>query len=173
MNINALRKNYTRLTPKERFAALCAANARGDKQEIDALIETAPKLTFSVRHHFGMVKAFDLLAMFHQTRQLANAGILLMVLAIGDEAPDHDDLYQAACEIAERYKTGAAAWAALCGEYGLTPEPLITGLPGDDVLNFVTRFADIFHDDPDLPRLQEYLADLRQAIESMAKDWGA
>lgn len=171
MNINTLRKNYARLTPKERFAACIAAENRGDDQEHDALMQSAPKKTFAIKHHYGLWIAFERLAMFHQIRQLANAGLLLMVLAFGKNVKDQDGLYQAISQIEERYKTGAAAWAALCNEYGIDPHALPQDLPGDDVLNWANRFANLLHDEQNLPELQRYLDGFRKSIEKMASDW--
>jgi hypothetical protein len=170
MNINALRKNYDRLTPKERFAAICAADLRGDDQERKALHDTAPKKTFAIKHHYGFWLAFERLSMFHQIRQLENAGLLILASQI-DKPQDPDGLFESICNLAKRYQTGAAAWAVLCKEYGIDPHALTQDLPGAGVLDWASRLAELLQDDQDLPELQAYLDDFRESIEKMAGDW--
>ena len=47
MNLNTLSKNYTSLTPEERFRLLLAAGARGDEAEHDRLTPDRPNVSIS------------------------------------------------------------------------------------------------------------------------------
>lgn len=170
MNINALRKKYDKLTAKERFAAMIAADMRGDDQEHDAIMQSAPKKTFAIKEHYGLAIGFERLSMFHHIRQLENAGLLLLASKI-ENPQDPDTLFQSVCVITKRYQTGAAAWAALCKEYGIDPHALTQDLPGNSVLDWANCFADLLQDDQDLPELQMYLDNFRQSVEKMAGDW--
>lgn len=170
MNTNRLQKHYDKLTAKERFAAIVAADMRGDAQEYQALFDSAPRKTFAVKEHYGISLAFERLGMFHQIRQLEYAG--LMILATYIDAPKYrDELFKGLGMIAKRYQTGAAAWAALCKEYGIDPHAITQDLPGASVLNWASRLAELLQDDQDLPELQAYLDDFRESIEKMAGDW--
>jgi len=170
MNTNRLQKHYDKLTAKERFAAIVAAGMRGDDQEQDALMQSAPRKTFAVKEHYGISLAFERLSMYYQIRQLEYAGLLMMASKI-ENPQDPDELFKSICVLAKRYQTGAAAWAALCKEYGIDPQAPTQDLPGDSVLNWANRFANLLQDDQDLPELQKYLDDFRQSIEKMEGDW--
>jgi len=170
VNLNAIRKNYDKLTPKERFAAIVAADMRGDDQEYHALFNSAPRKTFAVKEHYGISLAFERLRMFHQIRQLEYAGLLILATKI-EELKNRGELFEAFGVIAKRYQTGAAAWAALCKEYGIDPQAFIQDLPGASVLDWASRLAELLQDDQDLPELQAYLDDFRESIEKMAGDW--
>lgn len=174
MNLNALHKNYDKLTVKERFAALIAAGLREDKQEQTALVQSAPRKTFTIREPYGLSTAFEWLSMLQRIFQLEDAGLMLLLTAI--DAPEEseakpEEISKAFDMAAERYQTSAAAWAALCKEYGIAPNAFSNELPEDGVLSWADRLADLIGDGQDAQKLQERLDDFRQVIETKANLW--
>ena len=51
MNTKALAKHYSQLTPEELFRLIMAANARGDKAELDRLANAGQRITLSMSAH--------------------------------------------------------------------------------------------------------------------------
>ena len=49
MNANAIAKNYSRLTPEERFHLILAASGRGDEAERDRLLHARMRINDSLR----------------------------------------------------------------------------------------------------------------------------
>ena len=68
MNTNGIQRQYGKLTAKERFSAVLAAGLRGDDQEREALMTTAPQVCFSVAHTHGLSEAWQLAATFFTLR---------------------------------------------------------------------------------------------------------
>lgn len=77
INTNALQKNYTHLTTRERFALMVAALYRDDDRELEALKRSSVRKTWSVAEGIGMIEGFYLVAYSHAISQLANATLLL------------------------------------------------------------------------------------------------
>lgn len=84
MNINTIRKNYDKLNPKERFAALTAAVIRIDEQERKALLQSAPRKVFSFPNTYGLSEAFNFLSMWHVMNQLGYAASFYWLLQTDD-----------------------------------------------------------------------------------------
>jgi hypothetical protein len=56
---NSLVKNYSHLTPEERWRLIVAASSRGDEVERDCLVRTGSRITLSMRDHAPYAHAFD------------------------------------------------------------------------------------------------------------------
>jgi hypothetical protein len=59
MNTDNLAKHYARLLPDERHLLILAANVRGDATEVDRLERTAPRVKYSVPHHYPHAEALE------------------------------------------------------------------------------------------------------------------
>ncbi len=57
MNLNAVAKQYGRLTPEERFRLILAASGRGDEAEKDRLATAAERITLSMQGPFACTSA--------------------------------------------------------------------------------------------------------------------
>jgi hypothetical protein len=177
MNINAIQKHYDKLTVKERFAALVAAGMRGDDQEREALLRSAPRKTFSVPHTYGLSEAFISLSMWHVIDQLGYA-VTFYFLIFNDEIEsdiqiEGFDFNDIMILLQRRILTGREAWRAICKEYGVDPEKMLEALPYTemiDLVELIVRAAN--HDAPlELTDLQETIDGLRAVIETKRKEW--
>jgi hypothetical protein len=65
MNTNVLAKHYESLTPRERLPLILAAAARGDEQERQRLLRSAPRLACSVQDQDGLGRALYAVAAEH------------------------------------------------------------------------------------------------------------
>jgi hypothetical protein len=63
MKVPPLAKNYSCLTPEERFRLILAASGRGDEAERDRLVRAGGRVTLSVQDHAPYAHAFDKLDM--------------------------------------------------------------------------------------------------------------
>ncbi len=167
MDLKILRKGYSKLTANERFAAMVSAQLRGDESERAALMQSAPTRVYVIKHHYGLSVAFDAVAAFQMARLLRDAGLILTAVLCANESEQVSD---AARIIALRYRTNRAAWAVVCNEYGLNPQAMLGELPGQEILEQADSLAELFTR-PELPELDAYTGDLREAIEHLRKEW--
>lgn len=73
MNVNALARNYGRLTAEERFRLILAAGGRGDEAERDRLAQAGGRLTLSVPDHAPYGHAFEELVLLTYIELLEEA----------------------------------------------------------------------------------------------------
>jgi hypothetical protein len=133
--IDQIKKHYDKLTARERFVLVVAADARGDQAERAALLASAPKVTFRFPHIKGISDGFDILTEYHIMQQLGTAGSfwMLIYLTEGDEYPRRLETIEAE-EIptgetaltltARRFLEGLEGYRAICAEYGIDPQTI-------------------------------------------------
>lgn len=137
MNTNAIRKHYHKLSARERLALLIAAVARGDEAERHALLDSAPRLTFTLPHTYPLMRGFTRLAQWHIASQLEIAWIMATLAHFDD-----DQSFHAALFAAYRFCIQADAWRAFCNEMGVHPEEALRDLPGAGLsLDFAEALA--------------------------------
>src|SRR5690242_12981824 len=68
--IDSLKKQYDKLTTRERFALLMTARDRDDANEISALIKSAPRKSWSMLTTYGLSEGFDFAGMWYMMEQL-------------------------------------------------------------------------------------------------------
>jgi hypothetical protein len=174
MNINAIQKHYDKLTIKERFAALVAAGMRGDDQERDALLRSAPRKVFSFPNTYGLSDTFEFLSMWHVLNQLGYVASFYCLLGMGDD--EREEIFDGALAGLLFFLTNCEAWRAICKEYGVDPEKILEGLPFAEIMTMTElvalRVYDALYNAPlELPELQETIDGLRAVIETKRKDW--
>jgi hypothetical protein len=86
MNASAVAKNYTVLTPEERFRLILAASGRGDEVERDRLANAGGRLTLTTRDHAPYSHAFEEVA-------------LLVFIELLEEAARYGDAFHRASEV--------------------------------------------------------------------------
>jgi hypothetical protein len=180
MNINTLRKNYDKLNPKERFAALHAAALREDEQERKALLQSAPRKHWSLPDTHGLSDAFEWLSTWHVMNQLGYAAGLFWLMQmddlgeedvhIGEQTVNFGDAFSL---LQRRILEGWEAWRAICKEYGIDPDAILEGLPHVETMEMtelIMRAAS--HASPiELTDLQATINGYRRAIETKRKQW--
>jgi len=180
MNINTLRKNYDKLNPKERFAALVAAALRNDEQERKALLQSAPRKHWSISNTYGLSDAFIFLSMWHVMSQLGYAASFYFLLEmddlgaskihIGEEVVNFGDAF---ILVQRRILEGREAWRAICNEYGIDPNAMVDGYPYVEMIEMTELIMRAMsNDNPiELTDLQETVNGYREVIESKRKEW--
>ena len=176
MNINTLRKNYDKLNPKERFAAIVAAGTREDDQERKALLQSAPRKTFSFPNTYGLSEAFIFLSMWHVLSQLGYAATFYFLLGQDETDPvkvKGYDFNDARLLIQRRILEGREAWRAICREYGVDPEGLLGDFPEIEMIRMTELIVIRANEESplELTDLQEAINGYREAIETKRKDW--
>jgi hypothetical protein len=179
MNITTLRKNYDKLGNRERFAAIVAADLRNDNQERTALMQSAPRKQWSIPTVRGLSEAFDFLAMWHVMYQLGCAASLYLLLTM-DEEPvnsllegENINFQDALLLVQRRILESREAWRAICNEYGVDPEGMLSGLPYLEMIEMVelvVRTANQLKPF-ELTDLQENINGYRETIEHKRKEW--
>lgn len=168
MDIKTLRKNYDKLTANERFSLLVAAGARGDDNEREALLATAPSKTWRVPTTRGLGEAFNFVSLWHIMNQLGYAASLYCLLQIGDD----EEILDGALAGLWHFLTNCEAWRAICKEYGVDPEKILEGLPFIEIIDMTELLARRMYDTPlELTELQETIDSLRAIIETKRKEW--
>ncbi len=180
MNINTLRKNYDKLNPKERFAAIVAAGLRNDDQERKALLQSAPRKHWSIPNTYGLSDAFIFLSMWHVMSQLGFAASFYWLLQmddlgekkihIGEQAVNFGDAF---ILVQRRVLEGREAWRAICKEYGIDPDRMLDALPYIEMIEMTELIVRAMSkDNPiELTDLQETINGYREAIESKRREW--
>ena len=180
MNINTLRKNYDKLNPKERFAAIVAAASRNDEQEREALLQSAPRKSFSVPHTWGLSDAFQFLSMWHAMNQLGYAVFFYFLLQMGDVDEREIQIEGKAIRFSDgfllaqqRVLEGCEAWRQICKEYGVDPAVMLEGLPCLEMIQMIELIMRAANQDNplELTNLQETIDGYREAIEHKRREW--
>lgn len=173
MNTNSIKKHYGKLTDRERFAALFAAEMREDKDEILALVSSSPKKTWKVATVRGLGDAFEWLAVCHMNSVLAyTANFYFMLFGIhedGDIDSDIDETFL----LQARILAGCAAWRAVCKEYGIDANEMRGAAHGVKMLDMTENAVMSFYGDhpPELAELQAVIDSYKAVIETKRAEW--
>lgn len=191
MNTNSIQKHYDKLTNKERFAALVAASARGDAQEVKALEDSTPSKTYKVYATQGLNEAFNFVGLWHVARQLGDAASFYFLMQANDKINDRiegmideesngeSNLFSVCMDRLEAIATHCEAWRIVCAEYGVDPARMLEIFPNIEMVEVAELYARRFGEyvakesgEPlELRDLQETIADYRGAIERKRKKW--
>ncbi len=176
-NIEALRKQYDKLTPPERFAAISAAIVRKDEAEHQALLKSAPRKTFSVPHTWGMIAGWEMLSAWYMASQLADATAFFMVLQFDDEADEEGKYFEAEGLLNRRILTRSQAWLELCQEYQVDSALMLDPYPGYELLEVLEPMMAVAKDgmtgssEPERADVDKELASMRELIAASRKEW--
>jgi hypothetical protein len=136
MNTKALSNCYDVLTPNERLPLIHAALARGDEVEVDRLVRSAPRVTYSLSNHVGLADAFDTVRLLHLIDLLATSANYLQAYRIADT--DDVDLAHQMLEcslmLGHQFKVKLAGWRLFCSEHGFDADNCWKRLPGYDTV---------------------------------------
>lgn len=180
MNINTLRKSYDKLNPKERYTAIHSAIIRNDEQERKALLQSAPRKTFSVPNTWGFTEGFRFLSTWHVLIQLGFAASFYWILQMDDLGEDEIHIGEKTFRLTDaflllqrRILEGREAWRAICMEYNLDPDAMLDGLPFIEMIEMTELIVTAGNrDEPiELTDLQETINGYRMAIETKRKEW--
>src|SRR5262245_20763515 len=86
MNTNAIARNYTLLTPGERFRLILAASGRGDHVEGDRLANAGGRITLTMPEHMPHAHAYEEV-------------VLTIFIELLDDAARYWDAYHRAGEV--------------------------------------------------------------------------
>jgi hypothetical protein len=152
-----LSMHYDQLTARERLPLIMAAAARGDAVEKQRLIASAPRLTLTVPHHFGLAQALNEAASGHLHILLVLAaefwqawgrcGWLTLSEAMvrprrrktrkRRAKAEYSADVQLYCRMryqAYLFVTDVDGWKQFCNEWSVDPEALLNFMPGWDLI---------------------------------------
>jgi hypothetical protein len=134
MDTQLLARHYDKLTPLERFPLIVAASARQDEAERERLVCSAPRTTWQMPHHWGVVSVFESLASFHFMKLLDLAACYFHAFsAVGRRRKKDADAmadWQDAMYLGYEFVTYLAGWRQFCAELHVDPEIFWKLLPG-------------------------------------------
>jgi hypothetical protein len=132
MNTTALSRQYDKLTPRERFALLVAAAARGDDTERTRLLLAAPPRQYTVSDHHGVVESFTWLSDYHFTALLDLAACYLEAFAEVRRSRTKDDEgdFEYVLALGYLFQTYLRGWRRFCADLHVDPEHLWQQRPG-------------------------------------------
>jgi hypothetical protein len=142
-----LAKHYTNLKPLERLALIQAAIARGDEEERQRLMQSAPLVQYRVVHHWCVASAFwfhasfQFMALLEIAARYFEAWAQLQTLVkgadpqakLGDE-PEVCEKWEKVLFLGYEFSTTLAGWRQFCAELKFDPERRWSSLPGFDLL---------------------------------------
>lgn len=181
--IEQVKKHYNKLTAPERFALLIRAAIREDKADENALINSAPTVSWEFPHTIGLTLGFRQLVKNHLIHQLGMAGNFFMLTYFSNEDMDRvlDTIEgqeitgeTALTLTARRFLEGLEAFNAVCQEYNVDPAamteiynpfPMLTGMTEA----IVRRGLEM--SETDLTDLEKTKAEYRGVIEASREHW--
>jgi hypothetical protein len=186
--IDQLKKQYNKLSTRERYALMMAAHARGDELETKELLRTAPRKIFSYANTSGLQDGFRFVCMMHIMSQLGHAaGFYFVMLANPDDEPlnvkigDETFTEERAIELLHRNIIGGRdAFRMLCEEYKLDPSDMLKDYPFIETIEIGQALVRLSAEemettDEQRAELKEYtretLETYRAAIAHHAKGW--
>jgi len=145
MDTQLLARHYDKLTPLERFPLIVAASARQDEAERERLVCSAPRTTWQMPHHWGVVRVFESLASFHFMKLLDLAARYCHAFsAVGrrrKKDADALDGWQDAMYLGYEFTTYLAGWRQFCAELHVDPEVFWKLLPGYETVKDAEELA--------------------------------
>lgn len=178
---------YDRLTPKERYALMVAAKARGDDSELIRLRRATKHTTLRVSDCYPVAHALTHVATAYIARQLDLLAQFFHLMGLGVECrlmdlPTGDSPNTESC-LANQFVANADAWKQFCAGIGFDPDALLSGRIGIETvqrLDPVIRFSVCSHDEavarrraknPDaapITTAAELADGMREAFDAMA-----
>lgn len=184
--IEQVKKQYSKLTDRERFALIVAAAARDDQATRKELMASAPRKTWSVPHTWGISHGFMALTDYYLINQLGAASTIWLMsywqqdegehTYVDGESGERYTLREAHALAVRRFVTNVDAFKAICEEYKVSPADFqaMTEYHIYDMVLLLTevtarRFVDGLG--MELPELEETKRAYRMLIEKHIKDW--
>ena len=174
MNTNALKKHYDKLGIKERFAAIAAAATRKDDAELDALMSTAPRVSYRMPNTFGISRGFIHAMDWYIMAQYGRAASFYCLANYNHQPAAEDaEITDTLIMIQKDLWVNRKAFEAICKEYGVEPAAMLEGYPFNEVLEmvFITiEFANQLSPLP-LDGLEACTNGMRKVIEDYRQQW--
>ncbi len=172
----SLRKQYSALSRSERFAAIQAAALRGDNDEWQALMDSAPRLTARLPDHYGLSEAWEFLSSFYVMCQLADAAMFFMALHMDEKlanAEEGEAPFDAMKTLQDRILARAQAWREHAEENKLDPDRMLAEYPGGPILELIELLMTATNGGEPVDRadVDSILADYRGTLEHCRKQW--
>jgi len=131
MKSDKLTKYYSTLSIEERLPLIVAACDRGDTEERQRLIDSAPRETFTVPHHHRYAMALKHLSHLYLLRQLDLLTVYFRIAGTPPKpAADASDDMSLAYAAARLFTANADAWEQFCRPLGIEPDSPLEGLSG-------------------------------------------
>jgi hypothetical protein len=143
MNTQGVARHYDKFTPRERFALLMAAAARGDEVELSRLLLTAPRKHYSTSDHHGVVQAFSWLSDYQFAALLELAALYFEAFADlrGSRKKDDEEAWDIVMLLGYIFQTYLRGWHKFCADLHVDPEYLWQGRPGLSTVQRADRIS--------------------------------
>jgi len=146
MHTDVLGRHYAKLTPLERFPLIMAAASRGDEAERERLAQSAPKVCYSLSHHWGVATSFEFLANFTLLKLLDLAAKCLEAFGAAAHQKrrrdDHTlDAWDAVLYAGYEFTAHLDGWWKFCAELNVDPEAFWKIMPGYETVKRAERFT--------------------------------
>lgn len=155
MNPNTLTKQYSYITPEERFRLIMAASGRGDEVERDRLAQSGSRMTVSIQDHAPFALAFSELGNWTYIDLVEDASLYVSsfmdrkdVELLDDEEPSEEEMAawdaNFRLRLAEGYllRTKADGWKLFCERLNVPPFVIWEQLPGFERLQIGLGLAE-------------------------------
>jgi hypothetical protein len=183
--IDQVKKQYGKLTARERFALMIAAAVREDKAEESALVDSAPKVNWEFPHTIGLTFGFRQLVRCHLIDALGWAGSFFMLMYMSEDATAARRLSAIEAEeiptgetvitlTARRFLEGMEAFKAICGEYNIDPavmEEIYNPFPMLLVMTEIITREAFKMSGTELTDLEKIKTEYRGVIEGSREHW--
>ena len=174
MNANTLQKHYDKLEIKERFSAIAAAAARKDNTELEALMSTAPRVSYRMPNTFGISHGFIRAMDWYIMAQYGRAASFYCLANYNHyPAAEDTEITDALRNLQKDLWVNRKAFETICKEYGVEPAAMLEGYPFNEVLEmvFITiEFANKLSPLP-LDGLDQCVNGMRAVIEDHRQQW--
>lgn len=129
-NESNMRKHYSTLDIQERVSAIMAAFGRGDTDELNALVDSAPRVTLQAPDCGRRLQRLMWIAGFHRSNVLT--GLALFLLSPRAESADDDS--SKLSRILAIALARQQAFQDFCAEQGIDSAVLSKHLSGEEVM---------------------------------------
>ena len=183
VNLNTIQKNYGKLTARERYPLIVRAALRDDEADRRALLDSAPRVSFSFPNTIGLAEGFSNLIHFYIIEQLGTAATLFMLMGLDDDEHKFNTTAHGipvtmgdALELcARRFMEGVEAWQVICKEYNLDPALVGEYCQREQVLSFAELTIRAWYGEDYstalLTDLESTIAEFREVIERARASW--
>lgn len=140
-----LQKYYDLLDSRERFSLAMAAAKRNDMAELEALNQSAPRITLRIPQHYGMTQSYLITSLYHLSAQFENGMNLLALLHFTTSTDDDDkadETFNAVQIAAFKILQYKEAWQRFCQSVHINDSEQDIFFPNDASLHFIEDLAE-------------------------------
>jgi hypothetical protein len=188
--LDQIKKHYNKLTILERYPLIVSAAARDDEAERRALMQAAPRKSWSMPDYYGLSEGFEFVSAWYMMNQLGYIASIHFMMNNSD-GRNGEKVYNVVIEKQEikidvneylntafkRVLINLAAWTRLCKEYKVDPHVMLRDLPHYDFMQWMIATIDAsagMVGEETLPteaEITKEFEEMQAVIEKLYNDW--